>query len=251
MTSADRVRNAALGAFGIAIFLALWEILGRSRLLGMSWPALTTVLDFLIDPNRRPLFARALGASLWSLAIGYCAGWLAGCAFAVLAHLLPVLRTGADRLASVLHAIPSIALAPLLIVLASRDATPAALAALSTFFVMYVAASAGLAASSGVHRDLMTVLGAGRSYRLVHLDIPAALPSVASGMRLAAPAALIGVVIGDWFGAPRGLGVLMINAMQNFQIPLLWSAILLTVATSVVLFTLLGVIERVAAERFR
>jgi NitT/TauT family transport system permease protein len=70
-------------------------------------------------------------------------------------------------------------------------------------------------------------------------------------MRLAAPAALIGVIIGEWFGAPRGLGVLMINAMQNFQIPLLWSAILLTVATSIVLFASLGVLERVVAERFR
>jgi ABC-type nitrate/sulfonate/bicarbonate transport system permease component len=65
----------------------------------MSWPALTTVLEFLMDPNRRLLFARALGASLWSLATGYCAGWVAGCAFAALAHLVPTLRTGADRVA--------------------------------------------------------------------------------------------------------------------------------------------------------
>jgi NitT/TauT family transport system permease protein len=97
----------------------------------------------------------------------------------------------------------------------------------------------------------MRSFGARRDRQLKYLDFPAALPAIASGAKLAAPTALIGIIIGEWFGAPRGLGVLVINAMQNFQIPLLWSAVLLAVITSIVLFVLLGWIERRVAEYFR
>ena len=77
------------------------------------------------------------------------------------------------------------------------------------------------------------------------------LPAIASGMRLAAPSALIGVIVGEWFGAPRGIGALIINAMQNFQIALLWSAALLAVVVSLTLFAVLGVLQRVAARAFQ
>ncbi|MFN7000596.1 MAG: portal protein, partial [Elioraea tepidiphila] len=81
-------------------------------------------------------------------------------------------------------------------------------------------------------------------------EIPAALPALAGGLRLAIPGALIGAIIGEWFGASRGLGLLMVSAMHNFQIPLLWSAVLITAAASLVLFGLASLIERRIAERF-
>ena len=64
------------------------------------------------------------------------------------------------------------------------------------------------------------------------------------------PAALIGTVIGEWFGAPRGLGVLIVNAMQNFQIALLWSVVVLIAMTSLTLYLLLTMLERACYARF-
>ena len=64
------------------------------------------------------------------------------------------------------------------------------------------------------------------------------------------PAALIGAIIGEWFGAPRGLGILIINAMQNFQIVLLWCAVLLAVGASLLIYGLLTLLERAAYARF-
>ena len=243
-------RAALLGTAGVVLFLFAWEALGRSGVLGLTWPPLSTVLGFLADPARRPLFGRALGASLLALGTGYGAGLLAGVATAAVAHLLPRLRPGFDRTSGFIHAVPSVALAPLLILLLGRDGTPAALAGLNTFFIMYVSTASGLASSSAALRDLLAVLGGGRWTRLVRVDGPAALPIMVSGMRLAVPGALIGVIIGEWFGAPRGIGVLVINAMQNFQIPLLWSAVLLGVAVSMLFYVLFGLLHRAAAARF-
>jgi ABC-type nitrate/sulfonate/bicarbonate transport system permease component len=132
----ERVRTLLLGALGIAAFLCLWEIVGRNRLLGLSWPALTDVLAMLADSSRWPLFSRALGATLSALGIGYVLGLGAGLAVAAAAHLSPALKPGLDRANAVIHAIPSIALAPLFILFLGRGATPAALAALTTFFVI-------------------------------------------------------------------------------------------------------------------
>jgi ABC-type nitrate/sulfonate/bicarbonate transport system permease component len=243
-------RSALLGALGIALFLALWEAIGRTRLLGISWPPLSDVLGMLADTSRFPLFRRALSATLASTAMGYAWGTAAGLALAALAHLVPPLRRGSDRLAAVLNSVPSIALGPIFLVILNRESTPAAVSSINVFFIVYVSVSSGLQRATAAHRDLFAVLGADRLKRFARLELPAALPALASGLRLAWPAALIGAIIGEWFGAPRGIGILIINAMQNFQIVLLWCAVLLAVASSLLFYGLLTLLERAAYTRF-
>src|SRR5437868_2407629 len=104
------MRQTLLGALGIALFLAAWEVVGRTGILGISWPPLSDVLQELTDPSRGPLFQRAIGATLESTALGYLWGTGAGLILATVAHLLPALRRGSDRLAAVLNSVPSIAL---------------------------------------------------------------------------------------------------------------------------------------------
>lgn len=246
-----RMTDFALGILGITMFLIIWEIIGQFRLAGLSWPPLSTVLAFLSDNSRWPLFGRALSGSISSLGWGYAAGLLIGLVAAIGAHLLPRLKAGLDRTSAFVNAIPSIALAPVFIVFVGMNSTPTALAALTTFFVIYVSTSSGLAAAAPQWKDLMQVLGASSFTCLWRVEIPAALPAITNGMRLAAPASLIGVLVGEWFGSPRGIGVLIINAMQNFQIPLLWSAVLLTVIVSLSLFGALGLLQSATANRFR
>ena len=244
------MRQSVLGALGIAIFLALWEIVGRTGILGISWPPLSDVLEMLLEPGRQPLFQRAIGATLESTALGYLWGTGAGLVLAAAAHLLPPLRRGSDRLAAVLNSVPSIALGPIFLVVLSRDGTPAAVSSIHVFFIVFVSVSSGLQRATPAHRDLFAVLGADRVKRFGRLELPAALPALVSGLRLAWPAALIGAIIGEWFGAPRGIGILIINAMQNFQIVLLWCAVLLAMAASLVFYGLLTLLERAAYARF-
>ena len=244
-------RDGAAGAAGIVGFLVLWEIIGRLGLAGLTWPPLTSVLTLLLDPNRFGLFQRAVAATVGSAAKGFAIGAVLGFGLAAVMHVLPRLKPGADRLAAVVNAIPGVALGPILIVTFSREATPAALAATHVFFLVYVATAAGLQAATRTHQDLLMVLGASRVSRLVRLEMPAAAPSVVSGLKLALAAAMLGTILGEWFGAPRGLGLLIVNAMQNFQIPLLWAAVLLATVISLALFGLGTLVERVVYRSFR
>jgi NitT/TauT family transport system permease protein len=67
---------------------------------------------------------------------------------------------------------------------------------------------------------------------------------------LAAPVAVVGAMIGEFFGASRGLGVLVISAMDNFQIPLLWSAAILSVGCSLLAYAILTLLQRRVRGRF-
>jgi len=78
-----------------------------------------------------------------------------------------------------------------------------------------------------------------------------ALPAFADGLRLAAPAAVLGAILGEWFGAPRGIGILIVSSMQNFQIRQLWAAALLAAVVSMIAFALFGALERFVVSRFR
>jgi len=245
-----RASDVALGVLGIGIFLLLWQIIGIYRLAGLTWPPLTEVIDTLTDPNRTGVFLRGARSTFSSAATGFALGTVLGLTVATGVHVAPPLRLGMDRLASVVNALPGIALGPILIVTLGPAAAPVALATISVFFLTYVAARAGLATASQANQDLFTVLGARRARRLARLELPAALPTIASGARLSLGAAMIGAVLGEWFGAPHGLGLIVIGAMQNFQIPLLWCAVLLIAAASIVVYAAATVLEAAVYKAF-
>ena len=249
--TSSRLIAIACGTAGLAGFFALWQVIGHFQLAGLSWPPLTAVLQYLFDPDRHALFLRAIDATLRSTIAGYLIGALTGIGLASIAYTLPMLQRGSDRFAAVVNSIPSIALGPIFLILISREATPAGVASIHVFFIVYVSMNSGLASTSQAHEDLFSALGSSRLKRFLRLNFPSAVPAIASGLRLSWPAALIGAIIGEWFGAPRGIGILIINSMQNFQINLLWSAVLLAAMASLFFFGMLTLVERAAYRRFR
>jgi ABC-type nitrate/sulfonate/bicarbonate transport system permease component len=243
--------HTLLGALGIGVFFGLWQVIGYYQLAGISFPPLTAVLAMLADTTKSPMFLRAVISTLKSTGMGYLYGTGAGLCLSFTAHLISPLRDGSNRLAAVLNSVPSIALGSIFMIMLNRDATPGAVASIHVFFIVYVSMMSGLSSVTTTHLDLFAVLGASPFKRFLRLDLPSAMPILAGGLRLAWPAALIGAIIGEWFGASRGIGILIINAMQNFQIVLLWSAVLLAVIISLIFYGLLTVFEKSLYRRFQ
>ncbi len=250
MTPGTGRRSVALMAAGTVALLAGWEVIGRTQAFGDTWPPLSSVLQLLVSASDRSLFLGAASATASAAGWGYLLGVMAAVAGAALTSLLPAVRHGVDRLAAVLNAIPVVALGPLFIVTVGRSGAPVAVAMLSAAFTMYVATTSGLRRDHRSTGDVFAVLGARRLSRFGRLELPAALPTLADGLRLSAPAAVLGAVLGEWFGTQSGLGVLIVSAMSNFQITLLWAAALLVVLVSLVAFGALGLLERAVSARF-
>lgn len=233
------------------LFALAWELLGRTGILGPSWPPLSRVLATIADPTYYALFGRALRATVSEAAAGYAIGVLGALGSASIAVVVPQTRGPIGRLALILNTIPVIALGPLFNAVLPRWLSPIAVATLAVYFAMFIAVLAGLEAARPGHHDVLTVLGASRWERFRRLQAPAALPGIADGLKLGAPAAILGAIIGEWFGAERGIGPLLVSSMQNYRIELLWSSALLGALVSMLAYGALAVFERAVGERFR
>jgi NitT/TauT family transport system permease protein len=234
---------------GFLLLLAAWQIAGKAGIGGKTLPAFTEVLRVYTIGWRRALLLRAAAATVSSAGIGLLLGAALGCLTALTAQLLPPLEPGLDRLAVVVNALPAIALGPVLVITAGREATPALLAAIPVFFLIYVAATSGLHSADRRLKQFFRASGASWGIRFRYLDAISALPALLNGMKLAVTTAMIGAVVGEWFGAPTGLGIVILNTMQNFQIPLMWAAVLVVAGISLTGYALVGWVERAVERR--
>jgi NitT/TauT family transport system permease protein len=235
---------------GIVATALGWEVIGRLQLLGSSWAPLSAVIAYAFAPDHRALLLDALARTgaeaLAGLAIGSCGG----IALASVAAIVPRLSNGLFAFASVVNGIPIIAVAGVCVLTLPRNATPAVVSALAVGFIVFVASASGLASALPVQRDLFTVLGASRLATFRRLFVPCAVPALLDGLRSAAPSAVVGAIIGEWFASERGLGPLLVAAMQNYAIDQLWAVALAGALLSIAAYALLGALRSAVEERF-
>lgn len=246
----ERTRKVVYAVLGGIVLLAAIQVIGLTGVAGMTWPPLSESVGYLIDPANSRLLTTALLATISAAGAGALFGIIGGGVLAVIGLQASILRPGLDRTAALAEAMPAIAIAPFLALTVGRDATPMIIPALGVGFIIYLSLSSGFAAIAPVRHDVFTALGASRRGKFVRLQLPSVLPNFFDGLALAAPASVLGAMIGEFFGASRGLGVLVISAMNNFQIPLLWAAAILSVGCSLLAYTVFTLLQRWMRGRF-
>lgn len=176
--------------------------------------------------NRAEIATQA-GFTLAEVMLGFLLGSALGAALAV-AMGFSVRLTGVLRpILTFSQTIPVFALAPILTLWLGFGMAPkVAMTVLIVFFPVASAFLDGLSRTPQAALDLAQVMGASRVRIMRHLRIPAALPALATGLRLAAVYAPIGAVIGEWVGGARGLGALMIHANGRMKTDLVFAALL-------------------------
>jgi ABC-type nitrate/sulfonate/bicarbonate transport system permease component len=142
--------------------------------------------------------------------------------------------------------IPMVVLAPLLLIWFGYGLVPKVLvAALVAFFPLAVNTVDGLRAGDREILALLRSLGAGRWRRFRLAKMPAAVPAIFSGARIAVAFCVIGAVFGELVGAKEGLGYLMERAASQFQTARVFACILILAVMGVGLFTIVTLLERV------
>jgi NitT/TauT family transport system permease protein len=241
---------ALLGALGVLLMMGAWELVGRLELLGRNWQPLSAVVRAFTE--NLPVFGRATRATTIDAGKGFVAGILLGLALAVLGLLAPALNRGIGRMATLINSIPWIALGPVLVMIVSQDTVPFTFALLAVFFASFIAITSGFYLSRQAHHDLLTSLGSSRWTRFRRLQLPVAVPSLIYAAKLGAPAAMFGVVFGEWFGSSRpGLGALIVTSMRSLRADRLWAAAALTSLIAITVFAAFAALERAALNRFR
>lgn len=238
------LRRVGTMLLSILVLAVLWE--GGVRLFKVSpfyLPPLSSVLATMAE-NPHDFLAAAL-RTLTETLIGYAAGVLVGVASGALFFQLRLLRELFFPLFIVSQTIPVIAFGAIIVmVFGNTLAAKAIIAFYLTFFPVTVNTLAGL---SSVKNDQVAVLrsfGATGPQLFWKLLLPAALPQIFVALRLSATLALIGAIVGEWFGDTLGLGVTLLNAMSNENVPVLWATILCSAIVGSGLYGLVAAIER-------
>ncbi|NQV57031.1 MAG: ABC transporter permease [Rhodospirillales bacterium] len=185
------------------------------------------------------------GVTLVEIVLGLALGTMLGTLSAlVMAYFAPARRWLLPVLV-ISQAVPVFALAPILVLwLGYGIGSKVAMATLIIYFPVTAAFFDGLRRTEPGYLDLARVMGASRWAMLRHIRLPAALPSFASGVRVAAAVAPIGAIVGEWVGSSQGLGFLMLHANGRMQIDVMFAALFVLAVMAIALYFTVDAILR-------
>jgi putative hydroxymethylpyrimidine transport system permease protein len=168
-----------------------------------------------------------------------------GVLLAVAMHLVRPLRDAAYPLLVASQAIPIVVLAPIFVLAFDYGMGPkVAIVALICFLPVTVNLLDGLRSVPPELLKLMRSLGASRLRSLRSVELPAALPYLFSGLKIAATVSVIGAVFGEWAGADEGLGRLVLLANNQLETPRVYAGTVLLTLMAVGLFLAVVAVER-------
>ncbi|WP_319411361.1 ABC transporter permease [uncultured Cohaesibacter sp.] len=217
--------------------LAFWQAI---VMLGLLPPFILPgpiVVATTIWTDRALLASHSL-VTLQEVALGFVFGAGLGAGAAILMMWSPVARGGLRPLFNASQAIPVFVLAPILTLWFGYGIAPKiAMTILLVFFPIASGLLDGMLSTPQQSLDLAHIAKAGRWREMIWLRLPHALPQLAASIRIAVTYAPTGAVIGEWIGASRGLGYLMLMANARSRIALMFAALLLIVAMTLLLQT--------------
>jgi ABC-type nitrate/sulfonate/bicarbonate transport system permease component len=240
----SRVRRVLPAASTAVLVLLLWE--AATRVLAVpAWmlPGPVRIAGEAVAVA--PTLAEDVAATVQLTAVGGAIGVALGLVLAAVLHLVEPLRAAVYPLLIVSQNVPSIALAPLLVIWFGFGLMPKIIViVLVCFFPVAVAAMDGLRGADRVVVDYLRMSGATRWQLFRRVEVPSALPAVFSGLKIAATYAVMGAVVAEWVGSDRGLGHYMLLQKAAFRADRVFVAILAVVVLSLALFALIAALER-------
>ncbi|PHO04269.1 ABC transporter permease [Rhodobacteraceae bacterium 4F10] len=162
---------------------------------------------------------------------GALSGYIIGCGAAFLTAIaidrFPFLQRGLLPVGNFVAALPIIGMAPILVMWFGFDwQSKAAVVVVMVFFPMLVNTVQGLQASDHMQRDLMRTYAASYAQTLIKLRLPAAMPFIFNGLKIATTLALIGAIVAEFFGSPiKGMGFRISTSVGQLALDLVWAEI--------------------------
>ena len=179
--------------------------------------------------------------------IGLAIGIAAGSFFAILMDRFEGFYLAFEPLVTISQTIPTIAIAPLLVLWLGYGLLPKiVLVALTTFFPVLVSLLSGLRSVDSDMIDLMRVMRASRWQIFMQVKLPAAAEQFFAGVSIAAAYAIVSAVIAEWLGGISGLGVYMTRVRKSFSYDRMFAAIIVISAISLVLMGVIRALARTA-----
>jgi NitT/TauT family transport system permease protein len=243
----ERLMRAVLPTATLGIVLLAWEALVRlGDLPPYVLPAPSLVASTIVA-DRAVLFgslAVTLATTLEALALAF----VGGVALAVLFNQSRLVEHSLYPFAVVLQVTPVVAIAPLLLIYLPQEAAVLACAWIVAFFPVLSNTTFGLASVDRNLADLFRLYRASPLQMLLRLKLPAALPHMLTGLKIAGGLSLIGAVVAEIAagsaGAGSGLAYRIAESGYRLNIPRMFAALALLSIAGIVIFLVLSLLAR-------
>ena len=177
---------------------------------------------------------------------GYVIGMIAAFAVAILADRSEFLTRGILPVGAFMAALPIVGTAPIFVKWLGSDwQSKSAVVAVMVFFPILVNTVAGLKDTTAMQRDLMRTYGAGYWPNLLKLRLPAALPFIFNGLKIATTLALIGAIVAEFFGSPTvGMGFRISTSVGQLAMDMVWAEIVVAALAGSAFYGAMALIEK-------
>ncbi len=235
----------------LLVVLVAWEAFVRLRgISALVLPGPLRIWTSLLDGFGSGFFLKHLGTTVAEILLGFGAGAGFGIALGALLFHFPGVERVLRPYVVASQALPKLALAPLFILWFGFGLTPKVLiTALIVFFPLFENTLTGLAAPSREEQELFRALRAGRWQTFRRLRLPASLPYLFAGLRVAAILSVVGATVSEYVGANRGLGALIIAAQGTLDTAQMFAVFVLLTLLGLALYGAVALLERLVLAR--
>jgi len=241
-----RFGDRALGVAGVIAFLLLWELVPRLGIVSSAYlsppsEVLATIWRMAGDGSLVTHVLASLRRSLWGLALAIVLGVALGLLMGWFARFEAVV----DPILQLFRQTSAFALFPVFILfLGIGELSKVALIFWASFWPVLLGTISGVRQVDRLLIHAAASMGASRSFIFRKVVLPAASPSIFTGVRLAGTYCITALVAAEMIGAHSGLGFLTLNSQEVFQIPSMYAGILLLALVGLVLNYVLALVER-------
>jgi len=237
----------------LVIFIAMWELVVRvGDIQPYVLPGPLAVIRTLASDW--PVLSESLGVTLLTTLEGFIAAAVGGVALALLFNQSKWLEYSLFPYAVILQVTPVIAIAPLLLIYLQQQTAVIVCAWIVAFFPVLSNTALGLNSVDRNLAGLFQLYGASRLQTLRYLKLPAALPYILGGLRIAGGLSLIGAVVAEIAagsaGTGSGLAFRIAESGYRLNIPRMFAALLLLSAAGIVIYGLLALISHLVLRRW-
>jgi len=228
----------------LTAIVLIWQLLSASGVIpGYMLPGpLRVIRAFIAD---FPLLMRHLRHTLMEAMAGLALSAAAAFALAIAMDANRFIKQSLNPLLLLTQTIPTIAVAPLLILWMGYGSAPKiTLVFIVCFFPMTIGLLGAFARADADAIKLLQSMGASRRQIYQYIKLPQALPAFFSGLKIAGSYSIVGAVISEWLGGNAGLGVYMIRVRRSYSFDKMFAVIFLTSVLSILLIKLIAVIEK-------
>jgi NitT/TauT family transport system permease protein len=240
----------------IALLLATWEFACRAMAVPTYFLPTPSAIATAIATDT-PMLLRSAWTTLSTALVALVLCSAVATLLALVLSASPILEKAFKPIAVAVQVTPVVAVAPLVVIWAGLDHPERAVVALAgivAFFPVFSGALTGLKSADPDLERLFDLYGAGRWQRLFRLRLPAAVPFMLEGHKVAAGQAVIGAVVAEFVagsGANQGLAWRILDAYNRLQTPTMFAALATLAVMGAVLYAIMQAIETAALRSWR